>query len=86
MVPQTDVLRSRTEGETYEEIGVAAVPVVVEIRRSSAHPDELHVDVQPVADPNDIAEQAAVLVDSVRLRLPVEADERACRKKVLRDC
>ena len=74
--PQTEMMSPRPERETNQEARVAAAPVVVEVRCGGAYPDELHVHVQLVADAEHVAEQTTVLVDSVRLRLPIKANER----------
>src|SRR4051812_13767338 len=73
------------EGELHEQSRVAPPPVVIEIRRRSTHTDKLHVDVQPVADPKHVPEEATVLIDGVRPRLLVDADERARREETFRD-
>ena len=83
--PQAEMPCSRAEGEPDEQSGVAAAPVVVEVRCGRADPHELDVHVQPVADAKHVAEQAAVLIHGVCLRLPVEADKRAGREEALRD-
>lgn len=57
-----------TEAEAHQEMGVAATPVVVEVRSSCTDAHELDVDVETAADAEHVAEQAAVGVYRVGLR------------------
>ena len=65
---------SRSEGQTGEQRGVAAAPGIVEVRCRRADPYQLDVYVQPVADAKHLAEQAAVPIESIGLRLPGEVE------------
>ena len=56
-------------GQAVEDAGVTSATAVEEVRRRGADPDQLEVYVQPVLRPDDVTEQAAVLVDRVRPRL-----------------
>ena len=83
--PQTEMMSPRPERETNQEARVAAAPVVVEVRCGRTHANQLHIHVQPVADAEHVSQEAAVLIDRVRLRLPVKTHERPSRKQALRD-
>jgi hypothetical protein len=58
-----------TEREPLEQGCVSAPPTFVEVRRGSTDPDELHVHVQAVLGPDDVAEQPPILVNAVGRRL-----------------
>jgi hypothetical protein len=70
--------RSCVEGEPHEQAGVATAPVIVKVWRRRADLHQLDVHVQPIADAEDVAQQPAILIHGVRLRLSIET-ERACR-------
>ena len=83
--PQTEMQCPCAEGELHEQSRVAPPPVVIEVRRCSAHTDELHVDVQPVAGADHVPEQPAVAVDVIARRLHREAHRRTRRQEPLCD-
>src|SRR4051794_14786407 len=83
--PQAKVACAGLEAETHQEAGVAPAPVVVEVRCCRADAYKLDIDIKAILDAEHVAEQAPVSVDSVRLRLAVQAHRSTGREKTLRD-
>ncbi len=72
--PQAEVEAAGAEREPLEQVGVAAVAVVVEVGCRRPDADEVDVDVQAVACADDVSKETVVLVDAVGRRLRRQVD------------
>ncbi len=74
------MVRPRPSCEEIESPGKESAAAEVEVRRGGADRDEVDVHVEAVPHSDHVAQQPAVLVDTVGLRLGDQADERAGRQ------